>query len=146
MKLNLSFSLGDDKPTGPVAETVVVNNSNSSYLDEGWAAVLKAWGDANDPAIDLDEQAKRMQWIGGAVKLYAVMSGRDPSDVTASLPPAASASTDRYSVVPGRMRPVETKRPPKHPGAQRPVEPTVFEPYSDEEFESSIVVEDTPAS
>ena len=127
MKINLSIVTGKDQ--GEVVSTPQVVEVASSVQDENlavaWREIEQAWSNAADPLAGDEEQKKRQQWVGGAIKVYALITGRDPVEVRDSLPGARPAALpNAYASIAGTIKPVKPSRPPKHPGAQRPVEPS----------------------
>lgn len=111
--------------------------ADSRWKAEGMRLIREANEAANAPGIDAAQRDLRLRWLGGAIKLYAVAAGESAEELRASLPqrgmvavtppPAPGTAPDPSTLPMGAIGVVtppaaRTNRPPRHPGAQRPVE------------------------
>jgi hypothetical protein len=93
--------------------------------DKAWRIVTDGWQKVRSATGD--EQDRRRNWVGGAIAVYAAMTGKDATAVLAELErdlpvrvdaPAATVLDGMPEFRPGRSTPP----PPRSPGAQRPVD------------------------
>lgn len=129
MKIDISVNIsrGERADSGP-----------AGWKAEGMRLIHEANEAANNPEIDAAQRDLRLRWLGGAIKLYAVAAGESAEAIRASLPQRGMVATTPPPV-PGAARPdpsslpmgalgvvtppaARTNRPPRHPGAQRPVQ------------------------
>ena len=124
MQLNLSILTGKDRKETSVDSP----NTEASPLikSKAWDEISSAWSNATDTTQPPEELARRQAWVGGAIKIYAILTGEDAEQLRSLLSPgspsgAVSAPNSRYGSILASAVPVKPARPPKHPGAQRPV-------------------------
>lgn len=120
MKVNLSITTGkDDKEQAPAIDYSAARRE----LED-------AWSKATEPDLAPEESNRRLAWVGGAIKIYALISGESPESIQNSLSSSVSPTTQptvpsRYAALIPAVAPSTSRRPPKHPGAQRPVAPEI---------------------
>lgn len=119
MKIDLSLNITRDSKTSPAA-----------WRTEAEAILEEAAAASREPGIDAASRDQRLRWLGGAIRMFAVATGSDPEQVRERLQPAKGIVT---TSTPPAQRPVASplgefvppekrpNRPPRHPGAQRPV-------------------------
>lgn len=95
---------------------------------DGLRVVRDAW---RKLASSTPESRDRLrQWVGGAVAVYAAMTGRDGAEVLDELD--SEMPVPKATAVPEGMPVFRSGRsvppPPRSPGAQRPVAPDELEP------------------
>lgn len=89
-----------------------------------WAVIEDAWRKATDLSVDLEERRRRQNWVGGALALYALFTDESASvlrDKLEASRPAPVATSDVLAV-PTFQEGRSTPPPPRHRGAQTPVE------------------------
>lgn len=122
--MRLSLSITTDKDRSDVEEpdsgAVAVPD-----LSSAWSIVTDAWAKAHASDIDEQERDRRQNWVGGAIRVFAEVSGRDPVEVRDSLPKidVSGGVPQPYRDLGITFVPTKPGRPDRHPGAQRPVAP-----------------------
>lgn len=110
----------DPAPVPPGADPGPVIDNTAAALE----VIREAVADAADPFIDESVKNNKLAWVGGAVAIYAKLTGEDPNAVLglARQSPGSGAGAARYTdIVSGTVVPVKRERPGRHPGAQRAV-------------------------
>jgi hypothetical protein len=91
-----------------------------------WSLIEDAWRKATEVGISADERQRRQNWVGGALATYALFTGESATELRdrlqASRPVSAMQDTSILSQVPTFQEGRSTPPPPRHPGAQAPVE------------------------
>lgn len=78
---------------------------------------------AAEPGLDYDERRRRLNWLGGGIVVFSLFTGEDAEALRARLEPAPSAeAVPSVDVLPVFREGRSTPPPPRHPGAQTPVE------------------------
>ena len=96
---------------------------NKPDTTAAWERLVDAATRARDASIDATERAKRLNWLGGAIVLYALLTGDDAEQVRERLSAGATSEPDSAAqAMPQFREGRSTPPPPRHPGAQRPVE------------------------
>lgn len=129
MKIDISVNIvRGDRP----------GSTRSGWEVEAMRLIKEAHAAAYHPGLPVDQRDLRLRWLGGAIKIFAVATGRNAEELRAELggrehvavsappvptPPATDASSLPMSAI-GTVTPpaARVNRPPRHPGAQRPVE------------------------
>lgn len=106
-----------------------------AWQPEGRRILEDAARAAAEPNLTDLERSNRLNWLGGAIRLYALAAGEDPVAVRSSLPstaptasaasvPAPSPAAGLAGMFAQPVPPAEREsRPPLPPGAPRPVDP-----------------------
>lgn len=94
---------------------------------------LKVIKDAHADALSASgpTASAKLAWVGGAIRIFSILSGRAADDVMAEVKGGAVAAPAPSAAVPSppvesfkMTRPEDrTNRPPRPPGAQRPLTP-----------------------
>jgi len=96
---------------------------DSGDQDQAFRRLEDAWRRVNEPGITVDERQRRSNWLGGGIVVFALLTGDDPERVRSRIEassPAAPTPVD--SMLPVFREGRSTPPPPRHPGAQSPVE------------------------
>lgn len=98
----------------------------SDQRDEAWRRLEDAWRRANEPGIEEHDQRRRLNWVGGGLVVFGLLTGEDPEVLRSQLErdrPAVEAAPAAIMDGPVTFREGRsTPPPPRHAGAQRPVE------------------------
>jgi hypothetical protein len=119
-----SFSWRSGKSEGAAPEAAGPPAAKPVDTTEAMKLIKEAWADANDPLADPTISANKKAWVGGAVRIYSVLTGEDADAVLRGLNGSTSEGAGipaRYAGMVGQVAPVKRERPRPHPGAQRPV-------------------------
>lgn len=115
--MRLTLELVSKRHDVPRGTTEPVDNTAA------WVLIEDAWRKATDPGIDSDERRRRHNWVGGALAVYALFTGESASVLRERLqsdrPVPVNPILDQ---VPTFQEGRSTPPPPRHPGAQVPVE------------------------
>lgn len=90
---------------------------------DGWGMVVNAWKKANEAGLDPESKGRRLNWVGGALTMLAELTGEQAEGLRQRLeaehPPVAEV---QQPGIPQFREGRSTPPPPRHPGAQSPVE------------------------
>lgn len=124
MRISFTIETSRDGRADRVADADALSSARRILAD--------AWERANESGIDPDEAARRHNWVGGAVRIYATVAGMDPAavldELKSALPaiaPSVSRRSGPYDGLGMRFVPTKPKQSKPHPGAQRPVDAAV---------------------
>jgi hypothetical protein len=92
----------------------------------GWSLIDDAWAKATEPGIDPDDRRRRQNWVGGALAVFAALTGQDAAALRDRLeskrPVPQAQAAEPAAQMPVFREGRSTPPPPRPPGAQRPVE------------------------
>lgn len=112
MKLTLQIESGRNR-----------SGSEKPVVSDGWTVVVEAWRKANESGLDFEEKSRRLNWVGGALAMLAELTGENAAALRSKLelshPPVSDAV---QAGIPQFREGRSTPPPPRHPGAQTPVE------------------------
>jgi hypothetical protein len=116
MKLSITLEATRDKNADvKKAEISPVENNPTLAIEAKWI-VEEAWIKAHEPGIEQSEHKGRLSWVGGAIRVYALITGEDPKDVLGNLPKLDVPTASVYDEAGISFKPISTQRPKPHPG------------------------------
>lgn len=132
----LEIKWGAAKTDEPPVETasVAALNAPPLKLEEAFSVIKDSYADATNPTHTPTTKSAKLAWVGGAVRVYSLLANR-PADevmaeVQATVKPAPAVSITQPVAPAGAVDPFKltrpedrTNRPPRPPGAQRPLTP-----------------------